>query len=122
MDENQKYPQAMFAGLVVDEDNRPLQVATVGGNAHYVVESQGFARHVEAEAIDREVLRWIKEQALANRDPNAKEISLAALMVTAPVWKWILRILTAHLKAGCLRASSWWWGNTGTRCRSRLMP
>lgn len=61
-------PYAMFEGLVVDEAGRPARVAYVGGNAFYVVESEGFERHVEAAAIDREVLHWIKQQVLSNRE------------------------------------------------------
>jgi hypothetical protein len=60
--------EALFAGLVVDESGRPLAVKHIGGVAYYVLDDQGFERHVEAEAIDREVLRSIKEQALANRE------------------------------------------------------
>jgi hypothetical protein len=62
------YPYAMFEGLVVDEAGQPARVANVGGNAFYVVDSEGFERHVEAAAIDREVLQFIKQQVLSNRE------------------------------------------------------
>lgn len=68
MSDEQPYPRALFEGLVFDEDGRPARVAQVGGSVYYVVESQGFESHVAAGQIDGEVLRWIKEQVLSNRD------------------------------------------------------
>ncbi|NOX62582.1 MAG: hypothetical protein GXP42_11660 [Chloroflexi bacterium] len=58
----------MFQGLVVDESGRPVDVAWVGADACYVVEEDGFRRHIDAEQVDRAVLRWLKEQIIANRE------------------------------------------------------
>ena len=60
--------QALFAGLVVDEDGRPLDVTVIGGEAQYVIDDSGFRRHVDAAAIDRQVLGMIQEQIDANRE------------------------------------------------------
>lgn len=60
--------RALFEGLVFDEQDRPLAVAMVGGEAHYVIDDDGFRRHVEAEQIDRQVLHIIREQILSNQD------------------------------------------------------
>ncbi len=62
------HPNALFEGLVFDEAGRPVRTTQVGGNAYYVVDADGFDRHVESASIDHEVLEWIKEQVLANRD------------------------------------------------------
>jgi hypothetical protein len=60
--------QALFAGLVVDEAGRLLDVTVVGGEAQYVIDDNGFLRHIEAAVIDRQVLAIIGEQLNANKD------------------------------------------------------
>jgi hypothetical protein len=52
--------QALFAGLVVDEQDRPVPAVTVGDEAFYVIDDQGFRRHVESETIDRQVLEHLR--------------------------------------------------------------
>jgi hypothetical protein len=53
--------QALFAGLVVDENDRVASTAVVGGEAFYVVDDAGFKRHIPAEQVDRQVLRSLQE-------------------------------------------------------------
>lgn len=60
--------QALFAGLVVDEQGQPVETAVVGDEAQYVIDDAGFQRHVDAEAIDRQVLAIFLEQLYANED------------------------------------------------------
>jgi hypothetical protein len=48
--------QALFSGLVVDENDQPVTSLQVGDEAFYVVDDNGFMRHVSAEQIDRQVL------------------------------------------------------------------
>ena len=48
--------QAVFAGLVFDENDNPAEVVFVGGEPCYVVNDAGFHRHIPAEQIDRQVL------------------------------------------------------------------
>ena len=60
--------QAFFAGLVIDEHNRPLDVAMVGDEAAYVIDDDGFRRHIDAAQIDRQVLAILQEQINANKD------------------------------------------------------
>lgn len=59
---------AFFQGLIETEDGVPLAVAYVGGVAHYVIDDQGFKRHVEAAEIDRVVLGQFMRQLQENRD------------------------------------------------------
>ncbi|HIQ05456.1 MAG TPA: hypothetical protein EYH31_07125 [Anaerolineae bacterium] len=59
---------AMFAGLVVDEKGNPVDVAWVGNEPCYVVMDDGFKRHIDAASVDRQVLRYMKEQVEAHRD------------------------------------------------------
>lgn len=53
---------AMFAGLVVDENGKAADVTYVGENACYVVMDDDFKRHIDAEGVDIQVLRFIREQ------------------------------------------------------------
>ena len=47
---------ALFAGLVVDENDQSVDTKVIGEEAFYVVNDQGFQRHVSAEQVDRQVL------------------------------------------------------------------
>jgi hypothetical protein len=49
-------PQPLFAGLVVDEDDRPAETAMVGDEPCYIVDDHGFRRHIPSAGVDREVL------------------------------------------------------------------
>jgi hypothetical protein len=66
---------ALFEGLVRDEEDRPVEVVTVGGVPNYVIEDDGFRRHVESEAVDRQVIEMLREQFMAHR-----EIATAAML------------------------------------------
>ena len=46
----------LFAGLVIDEFDRAVETALVGNEHCYVVDDDGFRRHIPAEDIDRQVL------------------------------------------------------------------
>ncbi|MBI3361544.1 MAG: hypothetical protein HY023_10595 [Chloroflexi bacterium] len=59
---------ALFAGLVVDENEEPVEVAYIGDEPHYVVNDAGFRRHVEASVVDRHVFGVLREQILAHKD------------------------------------------------------
>ena len=60
--------KALFAGVVVDEQDRPLEVSMIGDDAQYVIDDNGFRRHIDAASIDRQVLRTLQEQIEANKD------------------------------------------------------
>lgn len=53
--------QALFAGLVADEHGAAVDVASVGGESFYVVDDEGFMRHIESERVDRQVLQALAE-------------------------------------------------------------
>jgi hypothetical protein len=59
---------AIFAGLVYDEREILVEVSHVGEDAHYVVDDNGFKRHIDAEAVDRQVLAIFLEQLEENKD------------------------------------------------------
>ncbi len=60
--------QALFAGLVFNEEEEPAEVVYVGDKPNYVILDDGFRRHVDSEYVDRQVLRWLQEQIFANRE------------------------------------------------------
>lgn len=60
--------QPLFAGLIVDEYDQPVETATVGDEAMYVVNDLGFRRHIPAREVDREVLRRMTEQIKGHED------------------------------------------------------
>jgi hypothetical protein len=60
--------KALFAGLVMDENGNPLDTTYLGDEAQYVLDDNGFLRHIDAEVIDRQVLGALQDQILANKD------------------------------------------------------
>ena len=59
---------ALFAGLIQDEEGNPVEVVMVGDVPNYVVEDAGFRRHVESEAVDRQVIEMLRDQFMAHRE------------------------------------------------------
>jgi hypothetical protein len=53
--------QALFEGLVVDENDRPATTTRVGDEPFYVVDDAGFKRHIPSEDVDRQVLKQMQE-------------------------------------------------------------
>ena len=60
--------KAVFAGLVVDEENRPVAVVYVGDEPMYVVDDMGFRRHIPSESVDRQVFDFLREQMKGHED------------------------------------------------------
>jgi len=59
---------AVFAGLVVDESDNFVDVVYVGNTPYYVVDDDGFLRHILSEKVDRQVLSVMQENVLDNRE------------------------------------------------------
>ncbi|KPL83939.1 hypothetical protein SE15_01635 [Thermanaerothrix daxensis] len=60
--------QPLFAGLVVDENEQPVEVAYVGDEPCYVVNDRGFRRHIPSEQVDRQVLEIMRQQIEGHED------------------------------------------------------
>jgi hypothetical protein len=60
--------QPLFAGLVVDENGRPVKAAYVGEDPCYVVDDAGFRHHILSEKVDRQVLEMMRQQISGNED------------------------------------------------------
>lgn len=65
--------QPLFAGLIVDEDEKPAGTAYVGGEPCYVVDDHGFLRHIPSEQVDRKVLELMRRQISGNEDMLSKQ-------------------------------------------------
>ncbi len=59
---------AIFAGLIVNEDDEPVGVRYVGDEPFYVIPDGDFERHVETSAVDDAVLQILHEQILSMQD------------------------------------------------------
>lgn len=60
--------QALFQGLVYDEQENLLATNFVGGEPFYIIDDDGFLRHIPAEDVDRQVLGFFLEQLEDNKD------------------------------------------------------
>jgi len=60
--------KAIFTGLVFDEYDNPVQSGWIGDEAAYIVDDQGFNRHIPAEEVDRQVWRMMQEQIEGRED------------------------------------------------------
>jgi hypothetical protein len=60
--------QPLFSGLVIDEYDQPVSTAYVGDEPCYVVDDQGFKRHIPSEQVDRQVLDSLYEMIEGHED------------------------------------------------------
>lgn len=65
--------QSLFSGLIVDASDRPVDVTSVGGEAFYVVDDDGFRRHVESEYVDKQVLGHLYEMMQGHEELISEE-------------------------------------------------
>jgi hypothetical protein len=60
--------QALFEGLISNEDDEPVEVVHLGDEAFYVIPDGNFRRHVEAASVDNAVLDQLREQIASQQD------------------------------------------------------
>jgi len=58
----------LFGGLIVDDQDRPVDTTIIGQEGFYVLDDDGFRRHIESEPVDRQVLDILQEFMLAHRE------------------------------------------------------
>ena len=58
--------QAVFTGLVVDENGNAVETTHIGDEAAYVVNDDGFRRHIPSEQVDRQILDFMRRQIEGN--------------------------------------------------------
>jgi hypothetical protein len=60
--------QPLFQGLIFDENDNPVDVTLVGEEPCYVVNDNGFLRHIPAESVDRQVLKMMSQAIEGHED------------------------------------------------------
>jgi hypothetical protein len=60
--------EPLFAGLVIDESGKLAESAFIGSEPAYVVDDDGFKRHIPAEQVDRAVLNQMAEMMKGSED------------------------------------------------------
>jgi hypothetical protein len=60
--------KALFEGLMVTPEGRPVTTARLGDTAQYVVSDGDFDFHLDAETVDRQVLRVLGQQIASNKE------------------------------------------------------
>lgn len=60
--------KAMFSGLLVDETGKAVGTVYVGDEPCYVVDDDGFKRHIPSDHVDCQVLEIMREQITGNED------------------------------------------------------
>lgn len=60
--------KAIFEGLVFDLNEEPLSVAYVGDEPCYVINDDGFMRHVSSEMVDRQIWEELTRGVEGNED------------------------------------------------------
>ena len=65
--------KALFEGLVVDEYDRPVDVAYVGDDPCYVIDDNGFRRHIDAAHVDRQVLETFRSLIEGSEDTISEQ-------------------------------------------------
>lgn len=60
--------QPIFAGLIFDEQDQPVESVFIGDEPCYVVNDMGFKRHIPAEQVDQQVLDSMLELIEGHED------------------------------------------------------
>jgi len=60
--------KAVFEGLVYDEFENPVETSWIGSEPCYIVDDEGFKRHIPAEDVDRQVWQYMQSQIQGNED------------------------------------------------------
>jgi len=60
--------KAVFEGLVYDEFGNPVETGWIGSEPCYIVDDNGFRRHISAEEVDRQVWAHFQEQIEGHED------------------------------------------------------
>ena len=58
----------LFAGLIFDENDQVVETAVVGQDPCYVVDDDGFKRHIPSEDVDRQILSLMKDGIEGHED------------------------------------------------------
>ena len=115
---------ALFSGLVVDELDHPVSSTSVGDEAFYVVDDEGFKRHVPAEQVDRQVLAEMEKMLEGHEEElseqAAKLMGQEDIFTKAAIEKQLENIdeqFDQVIKSGLPEASRAYLGMSGFKVR-----
>jgi len=60
--------QAVFKDLVYDEYDNPVSTGWIGSEPAYIVDDEGFKRHIPADEVDRQVWQHMQQQIEGQED------------------------------------------------------
>ncbi len=60
--------EPLFSGLVFDEDDQLAETTYIGSEPCYVVDDNGFKRHIPSADVDRQVLNLMKDGIEGHED------------------------------------------------------
>jgi len=99
---------ALFKGVIVDENNHPVDVAYVGGEPTYVINDAGFMHHIPSREIDLQVLREMGSNIKGNEEliaDQAARMSGQDDLFTHAFIETQLRILRSNMNTCSKQAS-----------------
>lgn len=67
--------KAIFAGLVIDENDNIASITYVGNESCYVVDDSGFRRHIPSEYVDRQVLEKMAEMIQGHEGSLSEQVA-----------------------------------------------
>jgi len=73
--ENNMSAHALFKGVIVDENEIRWTIAYVGDEPMYVINDEGFHRHIPSREIDLQILRELGSQIKGNEGLIADQTS-----------------------------------------------
>ena len=118
---------ALFTGLVVDELDHPVSSTSVGDEAFYVVDDEGFKRHVPAEQVDRQVLAEMEKMLEGHEEElseqAAKLMGQEDIFTKAAIEKQLENIdeqFDQVIKSGLPEASRAYLGMSGFKVRINI--
>ena len=65
----------LFAGLIIDENDNPVEIAYVGDEPCYVIDDAGFRRHIPSIDVDRQIIDSMLDQVKGNEDLFTEQTS-----------------------------------------------
>ena len=90
------YNQPLFTGLISDENEAPVSVAYIGNEPCYVVNDNGFKRHIPSMDVDRQVLKLMVGQVHGNEkiiaEQTAKMLGQNDIFTTAMIQNQLIHI------------------------------
>jgi len=119
--------QGLFSGLVIDENDRPVASTRVGEESFYVIDDQGFLRHIPSEQVDRQVLAEMGKMLEGHEEElsqqAAKMLGQDDIFTRAAIEKRLENLdnqFDEVLAAGLPEASRTYLGMTGFKVRINL--